>query len=119
LVKEIKFVLVILEHLGIEVGLPVKVHIDNIGAIYMARNNAKSGATRHVNFRFHYCREVHDKLIVFIFVKSEDIEADILMKNATNDEMDQHASKLVDKTPTELLVNLDINNQTEVCGNQI
>ena len=50
LVKEIKFVMQILEHVGIQVELPTKAYIDNIGAIYMARNNAKGGATRHVNY---------------------------------------------------------------------
>ena len=133
LVKEIKFVIGILEHLGIEVELPVKVYIDNIGAIYMARNNIRTGATRHVNYRFHYCREVHDKLIIFVFVRSEDNEADILTKNATREEMDKHAPKLVDKIPNELLTSLDmktyntdeedevydIEELTQVCGNQI
>ena len=36
LMKEIHFVLKILEHLHIEVELPVDIFIDNIGAIYMA-----------------------------------------------------------------------------------
>jgi hypothetical protein len=63
LVKEIKFVMQILEHVNIQVELPIKIYIDNIGAIYMARNNAKGGATRHVNYRYNYCREVHGKLI--------------------------------------------------------
>ena len=110
LVKEIKFVTEILEHLNVLVELPVKVYIDNIGAIYMARNNAKSGATRHVNYRYNFCREVHGKLIELIFVKSEDNEADIMTKNATKDELQKHAAKLVTNIPKELLINLDLTN---------
>ena len=92
----------ILEHIGIKVELPVKIFIDNIGAIYMARNNRSSLATKHINMRYHFCREVHGTLIEFVFVHSEDNEADILTKNATNVEHCRHAPKLVDEVPEEL-----------------
>ena len=55
LVKEIVFVLQILELLEIKVQLPIKLFIYNIGAIFMARNNASGPGTRHVNFRYHFC----------------------------------------------------------------
>ncbi len=84
--KKIKFVLQITDHLNIQVQLPIKIHIDNVGAIFMARNNAKGGATRHVNYRYNYCREVHGKLVETIFIKTHDNEADILTKNATKAE---------------------------------
>ena len=83
LVKEIKFVLQTLEHVGIEVELPVKVCIDNIGAIHMARNNASTKGTKHVNIKFHFTREVHGTMIELIFVRTEDDEADIMTNNAT------------------------------------
>jgi len=37
--KEVMFVLQLLEHVGIRVETPIKLFIDNIGAIHMARNN--------------------------------------------------------------------------------
>ncbi len=107
LVKEIKFVLQITDHLNIHVQLPIKIHIDNVGAIFMARNNAKGGATRHVNYRYNYSREVHGKLIETVFIKTQDNEADILTKNATKAEFDRHACKLVTTIPKELLANLE------------
>ena len=58
LIKEIKFVIQILEHLGINIELPVKVYVDNIGAIHIARNNQSGTATRHINMRVNYVREV-------------------------------------------------------------
>ena len=106
LVKEIKFVTQILEHLCINVELPIKIHIDNIGAIYMARNNAKGGATRHVNYRYNYCREVHGTLIETVFVRSEENEADIFTKNSTQKEFENHCPKLVTKVPDKLLTSL-------------
>lgn len=86
LVKEIHFVLKILEFLHIGVVLPVEVFIDNIGEIFMARNNSGSKNTRHVNMRYFYCQEVHGKMIRLTFVRSEMNEAGILTKNATNTE---------------------------------
>ena len=126
LVKEIMFVEQIMEHLNIEIQLPITIYIDNIGAIYMARNNSKGRATRHVNYRYNYCREVHGKLVELSFVKSEDNEADILTKNATKDEHERHSKKLVTNIPKELLVNLDFEEKdavddatTEVMANHI
>ena len=70
LVKEILFVMKILETLNVYVELPIKIQIDNIGAIHMARNNIGGPGTRHVNFRYHFCRELHGKLIELVFVRS-------------------------------------------------
>ena len=103
LVKEIMFVVQLLELMHIPVELPVKIFIDNVGAIYMARNNASGPGTRHVNYRYHYCREVHGSLIELIFVKSEENEADILTKNPTKKEQEKHVGKWVSKVPSELL----------------
>ena len=93
-----------MEHLNIEIQLPITIYIDNIGDIYMARNNSKEGATRHVNYRYNYCREVHGKLVELYFVKSEDNEVDILTKNAKKDEHERDSKKLITNIPKELLV---------------
>jgi len=37
-VKEILFILHLLRHLQVKVKLPIRVHVDNIGAIYWAEN---------------------------------------------------------------------------------
>jgi len=103
LVKETMFVLQLLELIGVQIELPVRIYIDNVGAIYMARNNASGPGTRHVNYRYHYCRELHGTLIELIFVKSEENEADILTKNPTNQEHEKHAVKWVSEVPLELL----------------
>ena len=103
LVKEIKYTLQILETLQIQVKLPVRVYVDNIGTIPMARNNQSNAATKHVNYRVHYTREVHGKLVELLFVRSENNEADILTKNATAKEHSKHSKKLVTTTPNNLL----------------
>ena len=93
LVKEIKYVLQLLETLNIMVKLPVKVYIDNMGVIHMARNNISSAATRHVNYRYHYTREVHGRLVKLFYVRSENNESDILTKNAMAQEHAKHSPK--------------------------
>jgi hypothetical protein len=86
--------------LYIEVEQPIKVYIDNTGAIQMARNNKSYCGTRHVNMRFHFVRELQEnETIELIFVKSENNDSDILTKNATKAEFDRHAPKLVEKVP--------------------
>ena len=99
LVKEVTYVMQILEHMHIYIELPVDIYMDNIGAIYMARNNKGGTGTRHVNIRYNYCREVHGKLIRLIFVKSSENEADILTKNPTKAEHERHSAKLIGMVP--------------------
>ena len=91
-----------LEEIGIDVELPIRIHIDNMGAIFMARNNLKSAGTRHVNIRYHFVRELHGDVIEFVYVKSEDNTADILTKNPMAAEHEKHASKLVMEVPESL-----------------
>ena len=103
LVKDIMYVKQIVNFVGIEVELPIPIYIDNIGAIHMARNNTGGGGTRHVNYRYNFCREVHGTLIQLHFVRSEDNEADILTKNPTKAEHEKHATKFVSAIPDYLL----------------
>ena len=98
LVKAILYVLQILELLNINVQLPIKIFIDNVGAIFMARNNASGPGTRHLNFRYHFCRELHGSLIELIFVKSEENEADILT-NVPKTDFLNHSVKWVSQVP--------------------
>ena len=73
--------------------------MDNIGAIQMVRNNVGGSGTRHVNVHFHFIRELHDDVIVMVFRRSEDNEADMMTKNATQKEFEKHSSKMVCKIP--------------------
>ena len=68
----------------------------------MARNNSSGTGTKHVNFRYHFCRELHGSVIELFFVKSEDNEADILTKNERKIEHDKHAPKWVSEIPEEV-----------------
>ena len=99
LVKEIMFVKQILDFLKINVKLPMPVHIDNIGAIQLVRNNTANTGTRHMNIKLHFVRDLHGKLVEYIYIRSENNTAGILTKNPTRAEYERHAPKLVAEIP--------------------
>ena len=47
-------------------------------------------------------RELHDDVIKIVFVRSEENEADILTKNSTRKEFENHVPKLVEEVPKNL-----------------
>ena len=59
--------------------------------------------TRHVNVRFHFVREIHGKVIVLEFRRSEENEADMMTKNPTQKEFEKFSEMLVGKVPEVLL----------------
>ena len=79
---EIMFVRMILCFLGIRVKLPITVHCDNIGAIFLSYNAKISQRTKHIDTKYRYVGEYVDQGVVkIIFVRSEENDADIFTKN--------------------------------------
>jgi len=52
--KDILFILHLLRHLHVKVQLPIHVHVDNNGAIFLAENQNSSDRTKHVDTRYHF-----------------------------------------------------------------
>ena len=57
-VKEIKFLYQMLRSMEIKVPLPIKVQVDNVGAIWLANNSSVSERTKHVDLRAHFVRDM-------------------------------------------------------------
>ena len=76
-VKELKFIVQLLQTMNIEVELPITVHVDNVGAIWLSNNRTTSDRTKHIDIRTSF---VKDGKIIIEFVKSEENEADIFYK---------------------------------------
>jgi len=96
--KEIKFILQVLEGLGIQVQKPVIVHVDNIGAIFMSENVTATARTRHVDARYHFVREfIEEGNIKIVFVKSLDNHADVFTKNVNREIYEKHKQVFLDK----------------------
>ena len=88
-VKELKFIVQLLQTMNIEVKLPITVCVDNVGAILLSHNRTTSDRTKHIDIRTSVVK------IIIKFVKSEDNEADIFTKNTSNVIFQNHQKKLV------------------------
>ena len=119
-VKELKFIVQLLQTMNIEVKLPITVYVDNAGAIWPSNNRTTSDRTKHIDIRTAFVKEYQENgKIIIKFVKSEENEADIFTKNTTNVIFSNHQKKLVwDKAnvESELIQELDQSeNQQEGC----
>ena len=119
-VKELKFILQLLQTMNIELELPITVHVDNVGAIWLSNNRTTNNRTKHIDIRTLFVKEYQgDEKIIIKFVKSEENEADIFTKNSTNVIFHNHQKKLVwDKANVENEINQELNqseSQQEGC----
>ena len=84
-VKELKFIVQLLQTVNITEELPITVHVDNVGAIWLSNNRNSGDRTKHIDIRTSFMKEYQqDGRIIIQFVKSEDNEADIFTKNRTD-----------------------------------
>jgi hypothetical protein len=94
--KEIKFVVQVLETIGVKVKLPIIIRVDNVGAIFMSENVSTSSRTRHVDIRYNYVREyVEEGFVKIIFVKSAENISDGFTKNITGTLYDAHVKEFM------------------------
>ena len=95
-VKELKFIVQLLQTMNITVELPITVHVDNVGAILLSNNRNTGDRTKHIDIRTSFVKEYkEDGKIIIKFVKSEDNKADIFTKNTSNTIFQKHEEKLV------------------------
>ncbi len=100
--KEIKFIVQVMLLIGIKVEMPIVVHVDNMGAIFMAENVSTSGRTKHVNIHYHYVRElIEDGFIHIVFVCTKLNKADMFTKNVVGEIHDTHSKSFIWK-PSDL-----------------
>jgi len=80
----------------IEVELPIRVNVDNIGAIFLAENQNSSDRTKHVDIRYHFIRQyIKNGTIMVEFVRSSENDSDIFTKNVTSETFSRHSEKLI------------------------
>ena len=119
-VKELTFIVQLLQTMNIEVELPITVHVDNVGAIWLSNNCTMSDRTKHIDIRTSFAKEYQeDGKIIIKFLKSKENDADIFTKNTTNVIFSNHQKKLVwDKKNVDYEVSQEPNqskNQQEGC----
>ena len=90
------FVLQLFESMKIKVKLPVTVRVDNMGAIFMAKNISTSNRSKHVDVRTKYVNEVvEDGKLKIVYVESGNNDADILTKNLGGELYSKHVKKFI------------------------
>ena len=95
-VKELKFMVQLLQTMNVELELPITVHVDNVGAIWLSNNRTTSDRRKHNDIRTSFVKEYQeDGKIIIKFMNSKDNEADIFTKNTTNAIFQNHQKKLV------------------------
>ena len=78
-VKEIKFLYQMLRSMEIKVPLPIKVQLNNIGAIWLANNSNVSQRTKQVDLEAHFVRDmIKDQVSEINFMKSAENDSDIM-----------------------------------------
>ena len=84
--------------MGIKIQLPIKIKVDNVGAIYLSNNYTTSQRTKHIDIRTHFVRQyIEDGIFKIEFVKSADNDADIFTKNTTEEIFKTQSEKLVEE----------------------
>ena len=80
----------------IKVPLPIKVQVDNVGAIWLANNSSVSERTKHVDLMANFVRDIiKDQVIEINFLKSAENDSDIMTKNQQGQHYMHAKSKLV------------------------
>ena len=97
---EMIFMKQILDFWQIEIALPMKLKVDNVGAIYLANNQFTGQRTKHIDVRWHYVRNLiqdEPKLLEIEFVKSDDNKADTYTKNVNGMLFEKHTETYMDE----------------------
>ena len=92
---EILYVAGILQFLGIPLKYPITVNVDNIGAVYLAKNATTGNRTKHIDTRYHFVREyIEDGILKVLFVRSEENDADLFTKNLNTETFQKHCDSI-------------------------
>jgi hypothetical protein len=52
-VREVKFITQLLSMMNIEFKKPIRIHVDNIGAVFLSENTNSSERTKHIDIKYH------------------------------------------------------------------
>jgi hypothetical protein len=99
LCTEVLFIKQLLESMGMGIQLPIKLEVDNTGALFLAENSTTSQRTKHIDVRHHFiCNLMDDKIIEVKFVKTTENDADVYTKNVSGDLFMKHTTPYMDNT---------------------
>jgi hypothetical protein len=81
IIKEILWLLQLLNELSYKVVTPILVHVDNQSAIKIAENDVDHDRTKHIDTRYYFVREcIQEKIIKIEWISTQDQLGDIFTK---------------------------------------
>lgn len=93
--REAKWLLYLVNELGITSNKPINLCVDNEGAEALARNPSHHSRTNHIHTRYHFVREcVKDEAVTLHHVSTADMRADMLTKGLGRVMLERHRSVL-------------------------
>ena len=85
IVKEIMWLIQVLDKTDVEVELPLIVYADNQSAIALGKHPVLHGRTKHIDIRHHFIREKESAgLVKFVYISTRKMEADLLTKTLSS-----------------------------------
>ena len=91
-----KFIVQVIESIRIEVKKLVTIRVDNIGAIYMAKDSNTLQCSKYVDVRYKYVTEFIDKRFCEImFIKTEENQSNGFKKNLSRELHEKHTKNLI------------------------
>jgi hypothetical protein len=95
-VREVEFLVQLLEVLGVKVERPAKVFVDNVGCIFLSQNKTSGERTKHINMKYHFIREqIKNGLVDVQFVRTSENHADVFKKNLGGKKFNYHMENIV------------------------
>jgi hypothetical protein len=92
-VQEMLFAMRVLESIGLKIRKPMKIQIDNKGAVDYANNWSASGRMRHSCIKLSFVRELKEQGLLDIeWCRSEDMPADLFTKNLGGTPFQKHVA---------------------------
>jgi hypothetical protein len=74
---------------------PAIIYEDNLGTIFLVKNQQLSSRTKHIDIRHHCMRDLQDNQALDVrFKRSENNSTDIMTKNKTREDHDKHTQQI-------------------------
>jgi hypothetical protein len=94
--KDVKFVAMLLEAIGIEIEVLTTIYCNDVEAIFMAQNVTMTASTKHVDERYHFVREyIEKRFLKIVLVNSKEIKVDMFTKNVSSELYDKHKGTFI------------------------
>jgi hypothetical protein len=94
--QDMIFVMHLLTSMELTVKKPMRLYVDNKGAVDLANNWSVGGRTRHIEVRQYFLRELkEDGICEVIWISGENMPSDTLTKNLSRQPFERHNKRFV------------------------